>query len=222
MLNNNLTKSLFAAALVLTLGAASGAQAKDIVKQARANDVADKYVLTDEGTLYRTVNGRRCDVTTNVDNFKISQHPNDRAMVYFKKNGDLYVLGRSTPSYGCPKANTKVLMENVKKYSVTSNTQTTIVNVALSKSGKFVAWDNVAPVLTTPYDVIADDYQMNQNFGADGKPFSSYVAFVHTARGGAIMKVKGINPEGSKWDTSRYYTSIRDFKEANGLAAELE
>lgn len=219
MLNIRLTKSLFATALVLALSAASGAQAKDIVKKARANDVADTYVLTDEGTLYRTVNGRRCDVTTNVDNFKISQHPNDRAMVYFKKNGDLYVLGRSAPSYSCPKANTKVLMENVKKYSVTSNTQTTIVNAALSKSGKFVAWDNVAPVLTVSG---ADDYQMNQNFGAEGKPFSSYVAFVHSDRGGSVMKVKGITPSASKWDSSRYYSSIRDFKEANGLAADLE
>jgi hypothetical protein len=221
MLNMNLTKSLFATALVLALGAASGAEAKDIVKKARANDVADTYVLTDSGTLYRTVNGRRCDVTTNVANFKISQHPNDLAMVYFKKNGDLYVLGRSFPTYnGCPKANTKILLESVKKYSVTSNTKTTVVNVALSESGKFVAYDNFAPVLTVSG---ADDYQMNQNFGAEGKAFSSYVTFVHTARGGYIMKVKGNSPEASKWDTSRYFSSIRDFKEANGLAgADLE
>lgn len=212
--NVGIAKSLFAAALVLSIGVTSAAQAKETVKKARANDVATQYILTDDATLYRIVKGKRCAVTTDVESFKVSEHPNDLAMIYFKKNGDLYVLGRSFPSRDCPKAPTRLIMENVKKYSVTSNTKTTIVNVALSREGKFVAWDIFSPVLTLTG---ADDYQMNQNFGAEGKAFSSYVTFVHNERGGSVMKVKGINPASSKWDSTRYYTSIRDFKESNGL-----
>ncbi len=220
-MKNCFTKSFVAAALALVLGAASVSQAKEIVKNARENDVATKYVLTDDSTLYRVINGKRCDITTDVQSFKVSQHPNDLAMIYFKKGGDLYVLGGRTPFINnhCPKAETRKLMENVKKYSVTSNTRTTIVNVALSYEGKFVAWDNSKPVFNV---VGADDYEMNQNFGAEGKPFSSYVAFVHSTRGGNIMKVKGINVDASKWDSSRYYSSIDQFKRDNGLSKDME
>jgi hypothetical protein len=212
-----LTKSLFSAALALTLSSAPAAFAKDTIKQARDNDIATQYGLTVDNTLYRIVGGKRCDITTDVQSFKVSQHPKDAAMLYYKKGSDLYVIGRSAPSRQCPKANSKLLMQDVKKYNVVSNTNTTIVNVALSYSGKFVAWDNSNPVLTVAG---ADDYEMNQNYGVQGKPFSSYVAFVHSAYGGNIMKVKGQSPEASKWDSSRYYGTIEDFKHVNKLESK--
>jgi hypothetical protein len=214
MLKFILNKSVLAAALALSFAVAPVSFAKEVSKKARANDIASEYVLTNDATLYRVVDGRRCDITTNVDSFKISQHPNDAAMIYYVKDGDLYVLGASAYSSHCPKANTRMIMANVKKYTVTSNPHTTVVNMALSRSGALKAWDNTNIVLSVSG---VDEYQMNQNFGAEGKAFSSYVAFAHTARGGYIMKIKGRNPEGSKWDSSRYYTSVSDFKRSNGL-----
>ena len=91
--------------------------------------------------------------------------------------------------------------------------QTTIVNLALDNKGVFKAWDNKKLVLKQSNVV---DYKMNGNFGAKGKPFSSYVAFLIDGNG-YILKVKGKSPEKSKWDNSRTYRSIKEFKKANNL-----
>jgi hypothetical protein len=214
MSKNQMKYSLVSSVLALAFAIAPASFAKEVTKKARPNDTASAYVLADNSTLYRVIRGNRCAVTSNVESFKVSQHPNDAAMVYFKKNGDLYVLNASPATRQCPKAETRLIMTDVKKYSVVSNTNTAIVNVALSYAGTFKAWNNTSAVLTVTN---ADEYQLNQNFGAEGKPFSSYVAFVHTARGGYIMKVKGNSPEASKWDSSHYYSSVADFAQTNGL-----
>lgn len=186
-------------------------------KDARSNDVASNYALDKNGGLYRFVNGNKCQITSNVADMKISMHPQDKAMMYFSKESNLYVLNNPTGEElrkQCPKAKTSIIMSNVSKYNIVSNTNTVIVNVALSTSGKFVAWENSDIVFKA--DGIAE-YSMNSCFGAKDKKFTTYVAFLRTAIGGIIIKVKGKNPAASKADDSKYYYDITKFKSENNV-----
>ena len=150
-----------------------------ICREARRNDVADRYMLGNDGTLFRRINGAVCSVTSGVEDFKVSQHPNDVAVLYFKKKNHLHLLNMDRerrPSGRCPSSagNIRKLMDNVKKYTVTSNQNTTIVNAALDEVGNFRAWDNTRVVYS---DSNVDEYQMNACFGIENKSFSSYVLF---------------------------------------------
>lgn len=206
--------------LVLLVAIASvNAFAGDIVKKARKNDVASEYILKDNGDLFRTVGGNKCQVTSGVVDMKISAHPNDTAMMYFIKDGNLYIL-KNAENYGqCPKADKKVLMANIAhsgsnyKYNVVSNTNTLVVNVALDSSGKLVGWGNRDTAFTA-YNI--EDYSMNNNYNAKGKPYSRYVLFALTS-GSCILKVDGDNVDQSAKDCDRNYSSIRDFKEFRSI-----
>lgn len=157
----------------------------------RADETVEQYLLTKNGNLFALLKrgGALCQVTSDVDNFKISQHPKDAAVLYFDRNDDLYVLNKEKVNFwgDCPKTSKKVIMENVKEYKIATNTKTTIVNAALNKFGKFVAWDNTSPVYTA-YGVA--DFQMNNCFGKKGSSFNSYVLFTQDFAG-FITKVKG-------------------------------
>lgn len=157
----------------------------------RSNETVEQYLLTRNGDLYATLKrgGALCQITAGVDDFKISQHPNDAAVVYFTKNNDLYVLNKQKVGYDgeCPKTSKKVIMENVKEYKVATNTKTTIVNAALSQNGKLVAWDNVKAVYT---DYGVSDFEMNNCYGVKGKSFNSFVLF-SMDYAGFVTKVKG-------------------------------
>jgi hypothetical protein len=186
-------------------------------KNARSNDVASKYVLESNGDLYRLVGGKKCQVTTEVQSMKVSQHPDDAAMLYFtRKEGghtNLYVLHNAEDFGDCPKTSRKKIMSDVDKYTVTSNTNTKIVNAALSEQGQFTAWDDTKPVINLSG---IKEYQMHQMFGVAGKPFSSYVAFALT-KSGYIIKIKGNDVQNSNPDLSRTYKSIKEFKDQNGI-----
>lgn len=183
----------------------------------RANESVDQYLLTRSGNLYATLKrgGALCQITSGVDDFKISQHPKDAAVIYFTKGNDLYVLHKQNVGYDgdCPKTSKKVIMENVKEYKVATNTHTTIVNAALSYNGKFVAWDNTSAVYT---DFGVSDFQMNECFGTKGKSFNSYVAFT-IDYAGFVTKIKG-KSSGSYFEyisdktTKGRYGSITTFK----------
>lgn len=131
-------------ALLVAFTGISAFAKDDIVKRARNNDVASEYILKANGDLFRIVSGNKCQVTNGVEDMKISAHPNDTAMMYFIKEGDLYILKNAETHGQCPKADKKVLMPNVArsgsnyKYNVVSNTNTRVVNVALDSYGKLV------------------------------------------------------------------------------------
>lgn len=205
--------SIVTLSLVFTAcGAEQGSSLLDQEKNARSNDVASRYVLEDNGNFFRYVGRNKCQITNRVDSFKVSQHKNDAAMVYFKRNGDLYVLHNASRSGNCPKASKKVIMNDVAKYNVVSSTKTTIVNLAVSRFGNFTAWDNNR-ALISKRGVKA--YSMNNCYGT-GRSFSSYVAFAINSAG-HIFKVKGKSPSSSKWDTSRRYNSVSDFVRKNNV-----
>ena len=186
-------------------------------KEARKNDTADRYMLGHDGTLYRRINQVTCAVTSGVQSFKISQHPKDVAVIYYKKNNDLYLVNKDKEVRGrgqCPSAegNTKRLMKNVRKYTVTSNVDTTIVNAALDENGLFSAWDNVNVVYK---DSSVEDFQMNECFGVKGKSFNSYVLFT-LDRFDHISKVKVTKEKYLKDEskvTTEKFTSISKFKD---------
>ncbi|MCO5144408.1 MAG: hypothetical protein M9962_15120 [Oligoflexia bacterium] len=186
-------------------------------KNARRNDLVAQYALKSNGDFFRIMeNGTPCQITNGVDSFKISQHPNDAAMVYFERNNDLYVLHNvGANGNNCPKADKKVIMGSVKKYTVTSNTESSIVNVALDTSGRLAAWDNNKVVYE---DSMVVDYSMNQCFGASGKSFSSVVFFSIDPHG----NVSKIRPSKDAWgvfgkvsDAPDRASSITDWKENN-------
>ena len=196
----------------LMLSAATFAQE---VKMARESDLATKYTLKANGDLFRTIRGNECQVTNNVESLKISQHPNDAAVAYFQKDGDLYALHNADYSYPCPKTSKKMIMSKVDKYTVVSNTKTVIVNMALSKYGNFVAWDNARPVVSSES---VDSYVNNTCYGSEGKSFNTYVAFARTYSG-KILKIRGgLNGESVEVKTdNNYYYDIASFKNKNNV-----
>jgi hypothetical protein len=190
-------------------------------KQARKNDTADRYMLAHNGTLFRRINSAVCAITDGVEDFKISQHPNDNAVIYYRKNGDLYMVNKDLevkPQGQCPsaKGNTKPLMLGVTKYTVTSNLNTTIVNSALDRTGTFHAWDNSKVVYR---DVGVEEFTMNECFGSKGKAFNSYVLFTRDS-GNYVTKVKVSNgtfvKDASSTSQNRFY-SISSFQENQGV-----
>ncbi len=185
------------------------------VKNARSNDVASKYTLKANGDFFRTVGRNECQITNDVDSFKVSQHPKDVAVAYYERGGDLYILKNAHGSNGnCPEASKKVLMENVEKYTVVSTTNTDIVNLALSRSGKLVAWDN-RNVLVSEYGI--ENYAHNDCYGVKGKSFNTIVAFGITYSG-RVLKIRGgSSTEVSATMTSEYYSSINNFKSDNNV-----
>ncbi|WP_372370951.1 hypothetical protein [Candidatus Uabimicrobium sp. HlEnr_7] len=193
--------------LILSLNA-------DTSKKSRKGDNASEYILKANGDLFRIVDGQKLQVTTRVADFKISHHPQDAAMIYFIRDNNLYILKRSDK-----KSKKAIIFQDIAKagkkyrYNVAPSPKTTIVNLALSGKGEFRAWDNKKIVLQQNNVV---NYKMNNNFAAKGKPFSSYVAFAIDTNG-YILKIKGKSPGKSKWDNSRSYKNIKEFKRVNGL-----
>lgn len=193
-------------------------------KLARKSDKgASKYLLTEAGQLSRITddNGVKCALDQDVIDFKVSQHPNDAAVLYYVKKSSsgekLMIVNNTDGDAGgqCVKAVKKELMDGVKEYSVVSNQHTTIVNANLGKNGLFQAWDDQRVVYQDNGIV---DYQMNPCFGAEGKAFSSYAIFTIDTSG-IVTKVKGL-AGGSlikdASDSSRFNT-LKEFTQARGV-----
>lgn len=209
-----LNTALVAALLVLVAVPSFGAED---TKKARKNDVATEYQLKDNGDLFRVVSGHKCQVTTKVLDFKVSQHPNDVAMIYFVRDENtpnLYVLHNAETTGNCPKTSKKLIESDLAKkngeyrYNVVSNTDTTIVNVSLARNGDFKAFDDKALVLSQRN---VADYVLHNSFGVRGAAFSSYVLFALND-GGFVLKVKGQTPAASNWDLSERYSNLQEFK----------
>ena len=197
-------------------------------KLARKSDQgASKYLLMESGQLLRITddNGVKCTIDQDVLDIKVSMHPKDAAVLYYTKKSDsgkkLVVVNNIDGDFAgkCMKVAKKTLAENVKEFSVVSNSHTTIVNAALTKSGEFLAWDNTNVVYR---DLGVTDYQMNTCYGSEGKSFSSYALFT-IDQSGTVNKVKGESSNGfiSKFikapaDNGRY-NSIRDFIESRNV-----
>src|SRR5687767_14132592 len=106
---------LLATASLLAL--ASGvASAKGTTKTARKGDVASKYTLHENGGLFRQIGKNTCQVSTDVYDFKIAQHPDDPTAVYVIKKGGLFALVPSPVDRGatnCPPARLDSLVPGV-------------------------------------------------------------------------------------------------------------
>lgn len=212
--------------LLVALTTVSAFAKDDIVKNARKGDVASQYILDASGNLFRMVGNNKCQITNNVEDMKISAHPQDKAMMYFIKNADLYVLHNAERTGQCPKASTKVITENVAhtynkktrentnyRYNVVSNTKTAVVNVVLTESGYLEVWGDVKKL---GYQDGVVDYSMYNYYNVKGKPYSSYVLFALTYNG-CILKVDGDNVDQSKLDCERKWSSIKEFKDNKSL-----
>ncbi len=210
-------KILFLATLVATTFASPAFS--ETTKQARQNDLVDSYTLSDNGVLRRQIGSLSCDVTNNVQSFKVSQHPNDVAMIYYtrRENGvnNLYLLrypaGTARVAGQCPKADKVKLMDDVKEYTVVSSQKTEIVNMALSRSGNLLAWGNSGPPLLSMNGI--SDLEMNPCNDKAGFSFKRYVAFAKTFDG-KVLKIEGDKPNDSKF-TPENFASIDDFQKQN-------
>ncbi len=186
---------------------------------ARSNALVDQYLLNNAGDLYAYIAryDLLCSVTNQVKDMKVSRHPRDTAVLYFERQGDLYVA-HNLRSRGaqCPEMSKKVIMPNVKKFNVVSSNETTVVNTALSQFGEFLAWDNHRVVYS---DRNVSDYLLNRNYASNGKAFSNYVAFTIDTWG-YVTKVFGqatLNVLPNSKETKKRYSSIQDFKRQVGL-----
>ena len=188
---------------------------------ARANTAVDQYMLDNAGDLYSYIGriNRICQVTSRVKNMKVSMHPNDAAVLYFEKDGNLFDANEvRIASQQCPQMKTKELMAGVEKYSVVGNSNTTVVNMALSKSGEFIAWDNNQAIYK---DIGVKDYLVNSsNYGVPRAPFTTFVAFT-LGYDSKITKIKGHAAQGGMLvkssDDPGYYVSIQEFKAKHGI-----
>jgi hypothetical protein len=190
-------------------------------KQARDGDIASSYTLNKDGSFFRTtLAGTKCEVTNNITDFKVSQHPNDLAMAYFVKDGDLYVLNNVKAvqdfvkiAFGeCPKTTKKLIVSSVDKYTVVSNQNTTVVNLTLATNGEFKAWDNNKAILTLSH---INEYVNNECYGSKKASFSSYVAFA-IDKNGFVYKIKGEKTESSKV-SEKSYDSLKEFKKTENV-----
>lgn len=216
-MKNQFVRTFLSFILILqfaTVAQGRGKGHQSIVKKARKNDVASEYVLDHRGQLFRTVKGRQCKVADGVTHMKVSQHPEDTAVLYFERDHDLYVLHNTRAWwFGCPRTSQKLILKNVKKFNVVGSIHTKIVNVALSKAGQFHAWDNHVTKMTVNG---VQEYRMNQGYGVKGKPFSSYVSFLYGEQG-KIFKLKGKMIKESKWEPKKRYRSLKDFLKQHGI-----
>ncbi len=223
-----LAKSLLVSttAFVSLMAVSPTAEAADITKKARSGDVASEYTLEEDGDLFRQIGKHRCQITTNVQEFKISKHPGNTAMIYFVKNDDLYVLHNAEQTGQCPKANRTKILDDVAKvggkwrYTMVNTTKTTIVSAALSSAGggTFTAWNNDEPVLETSN---IENYLMNVCYGTPGKRMTTYVAFLLT-KDNKIVKVRGKGSQAGQTvvDNTRTYESVQEFKQVNKVCTD--
>ncbi len=216
--------SLFLGASLLVALSSSPAAAE--TKGARKGDTASSYQLDDQGRFYRVIDGRRCQITDRVADFKISQHKTDVAVAYYVRRSagtaDLFGLYPSSNEYagrGCPAVKKDKLVSGLARkrgkyrYSITSNSKTAVVAIALSRAGRLYAWSSESTVLRL--DEVTD-YKMHNKYGVRGAPFSRYVGFA-IDRDGSVLKVNGSKPAGSKFDSSRTYNNIGAFMSANRI-----
>ena len=203
--------------LVAALLAPITASAGDTTKHARKSDVASRYTLEDDGDLFRTVGKHKCQVTNRVLDIKVSQHPDDAAVLYFlRKKGDradLYVLHNAEKTGQCPKASKKRIASDVAKvrgkykYSVVPSQHTEIVAVALTDDRRLLAWDDDSLALSKNR---IEDYRLYNKYGVKGAPFRRYAVFaLHGS--GRVLKVDGEHPDRSKYDRRHKYDDLKQF-----------
>ena len=179
----------------------------EVVKNARFGDVASQYVLRADGGLFRQVGKNLCQVTSEVDDFKVAQHPDDPTAIYVVKNGGLFALtiGADARESECPKAHLDSLITALDRgggawlYKVVDRKDTPISLVAQDTSRRVTAWDGRGVAV---YVEGAVAFKINECFGSK-KSFSSYVAFVLDGEG-RVSKLGGKDPRKSKADPARY------------------
>lgn len=216
-------KTLVASALSVLALSSSVAVAKELAdgtvrKAARTGDVASEYTLRPDGALFRQIGKNTCQVSTEVYDFKVAQHPTDPTAIYVVKKGGLFALvpgaadGRAT---SCPPAKLSPLIAGVERvndewmYKVVDRKDTPISLVAQDTDGHVTAWDAKGVAVTVNG---ARDMKVNACFGSK-KSFGSYVAFA-IDRDGRVSKIGGKDPRKSKLDPKRY-DSIDSFLAAN-------
>ena len=233
-MNRNMFRFVSLGILAVTAMAGQVGFADDL-KEARANDEVSKYGLSDSGEFYRIMRGGtkdiKCAVTGGVEDFKISGHPEDAALVYFvKKNSsggaDLYYSqknGIAASGNNCPKADAKLLMKDVAKvhgkysYGVISKEDTNLVNYALDGNKTFTAWPRSsqfgAPVQVGGIEAVTQ----NGCYGEKGKPFSKKIAFLQKDDGTVLT----LESDG-KIVAQGKFSDIKEFKKAKNVCGAAQ
>jgi hypothetical protein len=179
-----------------------------VEKTARKGDIASRYELR-EGALYRHIGKLRCQVTSDVAEFKIAQHPTDPTGAYLVKNGALHALLVPRPDQvtagQCPKADLQELVPALARdkrgwvYKLVDRKDTPISLVAQSSEGRVTAWD--AEGVAVHVDGVRE-LRLNTCFGSK-KSFGTFVAFAIDGAGN-VSKIGGKDPRKSKLDPQLY------------------
>lgn len=205
----------------------------DIILDKLGRD-GNRYVMQRNGDFFRYIakqNNLKCQITTNVKDFKISMHETDAAILYYIRleatKNNLYVLhplDASATGNNCPRTSAVKIMDSIKivsskfRYTVVSNTsaavKTNIVNMALSTSDGGVAdrlraWNATSAVYTQSG---VKDYIMNECWAVETKHFNNFVAFAQT-NSNQIFKISGVDPIGATKPDPQTWTSFTAFKD---------
>lgn len=207
----HLTLVLAAVTLTPTIAAANKSDGTSQVKTARHGDLASRYLLREDGHLFREIGGTPCEVTTEVSGFKIADNPSDPTAVYLVRKGALYALATPKPDQtnACPKAELTQLVAAIDSYTVVNRKDTPISLVARDAAGKVTAWDAKGPAVWVEGTT---EMRLNTCFGTK-KSFGSYVAFAIDASG-VVSKIGGKDPRHSKADP-KVYSSLDAFLAKN-------
>ena len=190
----------------------------DVTKTARRGDVASQYVLRADGSLLRQIGRNLCQVTSDVEEFKVAQHPSDPTAIYIVRKGALEALtvtDDTLAASACPRATLQTLIPALDRadgewtYKVVDRKDTPLSLVAKDTRGRVTAWDQEGVAVSIEGAV---DLAINPCFGSK-KSFSSYVAFL-LDRDGRVAKIGGKDPRRSKPDTQRY-ESLDAFRGVN-------
>jgi hypothetical protein len=207
----HLTVALVAVTLTPALAVAKEHDGTSVTKTARRGDVASRYLLRNDGHLFREIAGTPCEVTADVAEFKIADNPSDPSAIYLVRKGALYALATPTPDQtkSCPKAELTQLVPAIDSYTVVNRKDTPISLLARDASGKVTAWDAKGPAVWVEGTT---QMRLNKCFGTK-KSFGSYVAFAIDSNG-VVSKIGGKDPRHSKADP-KHYASLDAFLAKN-------
>jgi hypothetical protein len=98
------TPFVLVSSLLAATAAANGLPGEPVVKQARRGARATVYELRPDGGFYRRIRGNLCQVSSDVREFKIAQHPSDTSMAYYVREGALHSRTVPRDQWSCPPA----------------------------------------------------------------------------------------------------------------------
>ena len=217
----------------------------------RENDIGYAYTVDPAGNFKRWVKNPNkadfipCQITNQVESFKLSSHPRDVAVAYYARRtnwnnrnepiklwhltdvrdakGIIQIAGGSCPAVKKPPG---PLEANVLAYGVTPPgiTNTSIVNYTLGRDHVFRGWPYTTSGGNKVYtEKAVTEFAFNACYDKKGKPFKTYQLFL-LKENRQVTKVKGTDSGELSADVStqgKPFADLEDFRAKNGVTQAI-